>query len=763
MTPQPHPHNRFERIFYFFPFQLLLLHLKRSHFFIIIWVLLFGMVTGFIGKKYGLLYLFLYPEYLGEVNYFSHAILGFSFGGFVMAYNMYSYVMHGYKFTFIATISRPFYKFSLNNFLIPAIFVIVYLISASTFQIDNELVSVPMVILNMFGFITGMFIFYVFSMYYFFKTSKDLSQLTGKSEEEMEKEYHAKNINTTLHRKIKWYEIFKTESGWKVTTYLNSPYKIKLARDSKHYDADVLKRVFSQTSINASIFEIAMIISFLLLGSLREYETFLIPAAASLVLLFTIIVMLISAIYSWMRGWTLSFIIALLFLLNYLSQHTALFAYKNFAYGLDYSNELAEYSVENIKFMANDTLTQQKDHLRTEGILNNWKSKNIHQPGAELNAKPKMIIICTSGGGIRSSLWTLHVLNHLDSATNGQFRQHTQLISGSSGGMLGAAYFRELCLMKEEKKIEEIHERKHLDKISSDLLNPVAFTIATNDIFIRYQTFTDGPYTYTKDRGYIFEKHFNKNTNFILDKRLYEYIIPEEEAKIPMLVIAPTITNDGRRLLISSQPISYLTNVSSTIGAPLESSYEFIEFRKMFAKQNALNLRFTSALRMGATFPYVMPMVSLPSEPQIEVMDAGIRDNYGIQIALKYIYEFKEWINKNTSGVIIIQIRDRQKEVAVLDSKNSVVKRLTRPAGNVLDNIFYTQDYENDQHLMYAKEWLGVDLEVLNFNLRKEIKKDNVSLSWHLTKLEKRIIINSINNPENKASLKKLKELLREH
>ena len=126
-------------------------------------------------------------------------------------------------------------------------------------------------------------------------------------------------------------------------------------------------------------------------------------------------------------------------------------------------------------------------------------------------------------------------------------------------------------------------------------------------------------------------------------------------------------------------------------------------------------------------------------------------------------YEFKKWINKNTSGVIIIQIRDRQKEVAVIDSKNSVVKRLTRPAGNVLDNIFYTQDYENDQLLMYAKEWMGVDLDVLNFNLRKEIKKDNVSLSWHLTKLEKRMVINSINNPENKASLKKLKELLREH
>jgi hypothetical protein len=759
MTPHPHPHNRFERVFYFFPFQLLILHLKRSHFFMILWVLMFGMVTGLIGKKYGLLYLFLYPEYLGEVNYFSHAILGFSCGGFIMAFNMYSYVMHGYKFTFIATVSRSFYKFSLNNFLIPALFVLVYVISAAQFQHSNELVSSPMIFLNMIGFITGMWVFYFFSMYYFFKTNKDLSQLTGKSEEEMEKDYHSKNINTTLHKKIRWYELFKTEGGWKVTTYMNSPFQIKLARDSKHYDTEILKRVFAQTSINASIFEIVMVISFFILGSFREYDIFLIPAGASVLLLFTIIIMLISAIYSWLRGWTLTFIIGILFLLNYLSQHTQLFAYKNFAYGLDYSNELADYSVENIKAQANDTISHQKDHQRTVKILNNWKSKNNSINSK--NDKPKMIIICTSGGGIRSSLWTLHVLNHLDSATNGQFRKQTQLISGSSGGMLGAAYFREQCLLKEEKKISKIYGREHLERISADVLNPIAFTIATNDLFIRYQTFEDGPYTYTKDRGYIFEKHFNINTHSILDKRMFDYIIPEEEAKIPMLIVAPTIVNDGRRLLISSQPISYLTNVTSTIGQPLEASYEFVEFRKMFAQQNAINLKFTSALRMGATFPYVMPMVSLPSTPQIEVMDAGIRDNYGIQVALKYIHEFKEWITKNTSGVIIIQIRDRQKEVAINDSKNSVTKRLIRPMGNVTDNMFYMQDYENDQHLLYAKDWLGVDLNVLNFNLRKEIKKDNVSLSWHLTKLEKNMVINSIHNPENQASLMKLKQLLK--
>src|SRR5690606_35766558 len=124
-----------------------------------------------------------------------------------------------------------------------------------------------MTALNMIGFLTGMFVFYIFSMYYFFKTNKDLSQLTGLTEEELERDYLEKNIRTTLHKKIKWYEYFKAEAGWKITTYMSSPFKIKLARDSKHYDTDILKKVFAQTSINASIFEIVMIISFLLIGS----------------------------------------------------------------------------------------------------------------------------------------------------------------------------------------------------------------------------------------------------------------------------------------------------------------------------------------------------------------------------------------------------------------------------------------------------------------------------------------------------------------
>ena len=134
-------HQWIRRIVYFFPFQLLLLHLKKNHLLLLAWLLLFAYVTENLGVKYGLPYLFLFPEYFGRVGFLSFAITGFALGGFITAFNLYSYAMHGYRFPFIATISRPFLKFNVNNALIPALFVITFLWSSASFQYEKELLQ----------------------------------------------------------------------------------------------------------------------------------------------------------------------------------------------------------------------------------------------------------------------------------------------------------------------------------------------------------------------------------------------------------------------------------------------------------------------------------------------------------------------------------------------------------------------------------------------------------------------------------------------
>ena len=110
-----------------------------------------------------------------------------------------------------------------------------------------------------------------------------------------------------------------------------------------------------------------------------------------------------------------------------------------------------------------------------------------------------MIFVNCSGGGMRASFLTFHALNHINKETNGDFFKKTQLITGSSGGMIGACYFRELYL-----KGDSIKEN-HYNNISKDMLNPISFTITVNDVLMRLQKFNDGKYTHTKDRGFTFE------------------------------------------------------------------------------------------------------------------------------------------------------------------------------------------------------------------------------------------------------------------
>lgn len=753
-APKTSYSTRVRRTFYFFPIQLLFLHFKRSHVVVALWVLLFAITAQLAGGKYGLPYLFLYPEYLGEVNFWSYLILGFSCGGFIMAFNMFSYIVHGFKFRFIATVSRPYQKFSINNSIIPIAFIIVYLYSSFCFQVQKEFESVSDTIIHLLGFLVGILIFVTISNIYFFRTNKDLFKISGKKEEEYEVEINSKTTDANARSgKFNWRQMFNHDEGWTVETYMTSPFKIKLARDSAHYDIELIKKVFYQNHLNASIFEIAVIISFLLLGSFKEYPIFLIPAGASIFLFLTIVMMIISSLYSWFRGWTFTLILIGVVILNLLSQKTELFGYKNFAYGLDYSNKLAMYDHEAIRKINSDSITYESDKREMIEILNKWKRDLKNEFGVE---KPPLVLFCASGGGIRSSLWTFLIMQKLDSVSNGMFSRYCRMITGASGGMIGSSYYRELLLSKNKGEIKSTLSKEYIELLSKDILNPVAFCIATSDVFIRYQHFQDGPYSYTVDRGYMFEKVMNENLNGAFTKRLYEYKVPEENAEVPMIVFSPTIINHGRKLIISPLNTSFFSYHKNT---NFVSADGLLEFKRFFKDQNSVNLRFSTALRMNATFPFVMPMVSLPTDPGIEIMDAGIRDNYGTSIAVKFIAEFKNWIENNTSGVILVTTRDRPRELNQQKINSSVYAKMSVPAANLVDNVFYTQDFENDQLLENMIKFSGLNISVIDFYLPND-KKSKVSLSWHLTKLEKKLVTSAIDLPYNKNSLKTFLETI---
>ncbi len=128
----------YSNILQFLPVRLLLVNLRRNRFLFLLWVFTFFIISGNFGSKYGIPTLFFSPEYLHKVNFFSYFLLGISFGIFFIAFHISGYVTNAYLFPFPATVKNPFYKFSLNNFIIPVTFIIVYFIQSIDFQIHVQ-------------------------------------------------------------------------------------------------------------------------------------------------------------------------------------------------------------------------------------------------------------------------------------------------------------------------------------------------------------------------------------------------------------------------------------------------------------------------------------------------------------------------------------------------------------------------------------------------------------------------------------------------
>ena len=109
-----------------FAVQLLFLHFRKYQVLLLFWVILFSTVNGSFMKTFGADSLFLAPEYLGNVNSISYAIVGASVGMFIMSWNITSFILFSRHFRFLAAATNPFLKYCINNSIIPGAFLVFY-------------------------------------------------------------------------------------------------------------------------------------------------------------------------------------------------------------------------------------------------------------------------------------------------------------------------------------------------------------------------------------------------------------------------------------------------------------------------------------------------------------------------------------------------------------------------------------------------------------------------------------------------------------
>lgn len=348
------------------------------------------------------------------------------------------------------------------------------------------------------------------------------------------------------------------------------------------------------------------------------------------------------------------------------------------------------------------------------------------------------------------------------------------LITGASGGLIGASYYRELKLR--QKLGQDIHPNaaSHRQKISTDNLNPLIFSLLANDLFVGFTKFEYNGNLYYRDRGYTFEEQLNQITEGLMNKPISAYDTMEQQAIIPMMILTPTIVNDGRKLYIASRPVSFMNYDIANFPEYTSPKISGVDFQTMFKEHEGANLRFLSALRMSATFPYITPNTTLPTEPAIKIMDAGISDNFGVSDAVRFVFAFKEWIAENTDGIVFVSIRDSPKLGTITPKTGqTLVDDFTQPISTVYNNFENFQDITSDMLIGHARSWFKGNVDRIDIEYQSEsyttilhkmdsIRQNNsrASLSWRLTTREKFGIEYTINSQSNQEQLRKLAELV---
>ena len=652
-----------------------------------------------------------------------------------MSWHVTTFILFSRNFKFLATTTNPFLRYCINNSVIPAIFLVFYFFKAWHFDHFKELIPTADIIFLCGGFVCGLLFILIISFIYFFGADRSILRrmlpiINNPREYITHLQAPVVKVNEQPFLKVEW--------------YLEAPWRVKKTRDVSHYTQQFIDILFKRHHFAAVIAVFTAFLLLMIIGFFLEHKFFQIPAAASVTIFFAVLIGVSGAFSYFLQSWSVPYLIALVVVLN-IFYKVAWIDPRNKAYGLNYSNrkERPVYSRENLVAMCNDkNMDQDKQNMIR--ILENWK-KNQNED------KPLLVMINTSGGGNRSAAFTMNALQKLDSVTHGELMKKTFLITGASGGMLSAAYFRELYLRKEKGIEVNIRDRKYVDEISGDLLNPMFSSFVARDLIAPAQKFKVGPYTYVKDRGYAFEMKLDDNTEGLLHKHLGDYKQDEYNANIPLLFFNSVVSRDGKKMIISTQPVRFMMQGRQDTARMPRMDPDAIDFTSFFSRQDPQNLSILTALRMNATFPIVLPNVWLPSEPVIDVMDAGLRDNYGQETALRFLENFDDWIKQNTRGVLIIQLRDR--EAGGWENpyySDNMSDHITKPFFLLQHNWYKMMEYFQNDMLSYYTKNLPYNFYKVSLQYVADNEESKAALNFHLTQSEKTNIAFAMNSEYNK-------------
>jgi hypothetical protein len=317
--------------------------------------------------------------------------------------------------------------------------------------------------------------------------------------------------------------------------------------------------------------------------------------------------------------------------------------------------------------------------LSDESVLARWKA-------GLGEAKPPLVVVATSGGAARAAVWTINVLASLDREIPG-FLRHVRLITGASGGMVGAGHLvAALGPAGPTVPMTTIMEGAAADSL----------TAVTRALILPHS-----------NRGQALETAWERNSDGRMAVPFRALAAGEAEGWRPSLVYTPMMVEDGRRLVVSNLDLGALTEA---LGPRLDCAANCPQSKsavQLFAcGGDGLDaLKLSTVARLSATFPWVTSAALLPSTPSRRVVDAGYYDNYGVDVGAAWIRKNADWLRANTSGVLLLRLRDSVEQAFDLRATagpgyfHEWVSAATTPIEAFLQARESTMSFRNDEEV----------------------------------------------------------------
>lgn len=428
------------------------------------------------------------------------------------------------------------------------------------------------------------------------------------------------------------------------------------------------------------------------------------------------------------------------------------------------------------------------------------KSKSL-VPIEEIHIAQDMpvVVVAVSGGGIRSAAWAYVVLQELElqfARQNIDFSRHMRLVTGASGGMLGASYYVDLLTEQAKDRLSfplpedalardvQIDQRRrwlrerYCKNLTKDCLTPIMKQLVLGDVpcFL-------SPWFSKYDRGQALEDAWMDNLQGILKKPFADFAAAETKGDRPFLVFTPMMVEDGRRLIISNLDMrtSVVNDGNLLPGDPAGTelrksgiySREALELFRMFPDATK-DFRLSTAVRMSASFPLFSPAVPLPTAPRRRVVDAGYYDNYGVSLAASWLFSQRNadlFKRRTSQNYLLIQIRDtlsdQERALTKIRSQPAIsparaLEEITSPIEGLYNARDGSSSFRNDGQLELLSQFLKkqvlpglapADPAYPNFNVVTFELDKPAPLSWYLSNAERDDLLRAINSPGHKQRL----------